>query len=365
MIPQIQPYFDRSEWKEVKKVLRSTYLTENKATETLEEMFCTYTGAKYAIAVNNATVGLYCCLKALGIGDNPDDEVIVPNLTFIATANAVLMAGAKVVLHDVNSYTCQLSVDGLEEKINKNTKAIIPVHLYGYAAEIDTINDICERNYIFCIEDAAQALGVLYKDRHVGTLGTFGVISLYGNKSITTGEGGIILTNSEELYKKCYRLKNHGREKKGVFIHEEIGYNFCFTDLQAAIGIAQMNKYDKILKRKEEIFLNYCKGFEGIEEIEYFDEKNTTPNYWFSSFKFSKSTSLKFYLEKNGIQTRDFFYPLSLQPCYKNREDVIIDGDSLNSCKLYSQSLSLPSSFNLTNRQQKYIIRRIKEFYDT
>lgn len=363
MIPQIQPYFDRSEWKEIKKVLRSTYLVENKATRKFEELFCSYTGAKYAIAISNATVGLYCALKSLGVGDRPGDEVIVPNLTFVATANAVLMAGAKVILCDVNPFTGQMLVSDMKQKISDKTRAIIPVHLYGYSAEIVEIKQICDENYIFCIEDAAQALGVLNNGRHVGTIGQFGIFSFYGNKSITTGEGGMVLTNSEELYRRCYWLKNHGMDRKGTFIHDTVGYNFCFTDLQAAIGIAQMGKYDKIMNRKEEIYLKYYDGLKDIEEVEFFVMDKVTSNYWFSSFKFESKEFLLEYLEDNGIQTRRFFYPLHRQPCYRAREDVVKEDSYFNSDWVYDRGLSLPSSCDLTNKQQKHIIKCIKEFY--
>ncbi len=367
MIPQIQPYFDRAEWRELKKVLRSTYFTENKATERFEELLREYTGAKHAITVNNATAGLYCCLKALGIGNDPDDEVIVPDLTFIATANAVIMAGAKVVFCDVNRNTANMEVANIEQLVNSKTKAIVPVHLYGYAADIVDIKKFCDDKKLYCIEDAAQAMGVRVGERHVGTFGDLGVVSFYGNKSMTTGEGGVVLTNDDLYADRVYRLKNHGRNVKGTFIHDSIGYNFSFTDLQAAVGIAQIQKYDKIVRRKKEIYKRYCAGL-GHRFAPLLPFVGVTPNYWFSSFliwgTWPERDNLKRYLEENGIQTRNFFYPLHRQPCYLfsprvvKRESLYYVGSN----ELFDRGISLPSSYSLKDKEVDKIAQTMVKY---
>jgi perosamine synthetase len=361
MIIQIQPWISWTEIKEIFKVVKSTFITEGKATIRFEEETKKLTNSRYAMAYANGTLALYAALKSLNIGQG--DEVIIPNLTFIATANAVIMAGAKPVFCEIEKEDLGISPSKIIQLINKNTKAIMPVHLYGFSCKMDDILKIGEKYNLKIIEDAAQGVGVLYKDRHVGTIGDVGVLSYYGNKTITTAEGGMILTQSEEINKTCYRLKNHGRDRKGIFIHEHIGFNFAYTDLQAAIGLAQMKKLKTIIKKKRKIFERYYEELSYIEQLEFYkidDQKN--PVYWFSSIYTKDKERLKDYLEKNGVQTRDFFYPLHLQPCYKNQNLNTNDNFTISE-DIYKNSLSLPSSVILKNSEVSKIIRLIKSFY--
>lgn len=362
MITQIEPWIDESELLEIKRAVDNTFFTENKLTAEFEEMVREYTGSKYALAVCNATVGLFCVLKALDIG--PGDEVIVPDITFIATSNAVILAGATPVICDVKQDTFCIDPEDIEKRITKRTKAIIPVHLYGQSADMDSIMKIAQKYKLKVIEDAAQALGVNYIGKSAGTFGDAGVISFYGNKIITTGEGGIILTNNEEIYKKCYRLKNHGRDTKGTFIHEYIGFNFCFTDLQAAVGISQMKKLPKIIQRKKEIFEKYKEGLKDIPYLKpaYIDP-NCKPVYWFSNFIVENINELVEFLKNSGIQTRRAFFPLHLQPCYKNTNYIKYEGEYKNSIFCYEKLLSLPSSYKIKEDEQELVISKIREFY--
>lgn len=359
LIPQIEPWIDENELKHLKRLVDNKYVVENVLTKEFEQLVKEQTGSKHAISVTNGTMALYCCMVSLGIG--PGDEVIVPNLTFIATANSVIMVGAKPVFCDVDIETMCIDTTRIKGLITKKTKAIIPVHLYGEAADIYTLKSICKENDLFMIEDAAQGVGVLYDNKHVGTFGDFGILSYYGNKTITCGEGGIILTDDDELAKKCFRLKNHGREKKGIFIHEHIGFNFSFTEMQAAIGLSQMEKLDRIIERKKVIHDKYTKELKDIEDlIPQKFSKLTQPVHWFTSFLTNKKSELsKFLLDKN-IQTRDFFYPLSLQPCYNINDEENYN----NSVKLYKNGISLPSSYTLTEEQQNYVIYCIKKFFE-
>lgn len=359
-INQIEPWIDSSELDELKKVIDSTFITENKATEEFENRIKELTGSKYAIAITNGTAALYCCLKALGIGKG--DEVIVPNMTFIATSNAVIMADAKPIFCEVDEKTFCISPEKFEKLINKKTKAVIPVHLYGQSADMETIMSISEKHNIFVVEDAAQGIGVRFKGKHVGSFGHMGILSFYGNKTITCGEGGIILTDSEELRDKCYILKNHGRPERGTFKHEHIGFNFAFTEMQAAIGISQMKKLPKIIDKKKQICDFYYQELSNIsKELQpVFLDNNCEPVFWFTSFLCEKKNELKKFLLDKGIQTRDFFYPLHLQPCYSK---IKTKGKFTISEKIYSKGISLPSSYNLTYEQQKYIIDSIREFF--
>tara|TARA_R110002124_G_scaffold116567_1_gene273183 strand:- start:3042 stop:4133 length:1092 start_codon:yes stop_codon:yes gene_type:complete len=359
-IPQIEPYIDDTELKYLKKVVESTYVTEHTLTKDFEQRIKDLTGAKHAIAVCNGTAALFCCLKALNIG--PGDEVIVPNLTFIATANAVLMAGAIPVLCDISRKDLSFDLKKLEACVTLKTKAIMPVHLYGFSANMDELLEMANKHDLKVIEDAAQGVGVRYKGVHTGTLGDIGILSFYGNKTITCGEGGIILTDSDELAKRCYQLKNHGRSSKGVFIHESIGYNFCFTEMQAAVGLAQLDKLKGIIKSKQNIKDRYSSSLDSYMTPLVPDEKTTTPVYWFTSFLTPHKRELQDYLKGEGIQTRDFFYPLDMQPCYDTN---VVRGSSFEvSQELYSLGLSLPSSFGLSEQDQTRIISKIKEFFN-
>jgi len=359
-IPQIEPWIDESELLQLRRVIESTYVTENKLTEEFESLIRDLTGAKYAVSLMNGTVALFCCLKALGIGSG--DEVIVPNLTFIATANAVLMAGAKPIFCEVKEDTLCMDYESVKTLINKNTKAIMPVHLYGQSADMEELTKVARDNGLKIVEDSAQGVGVMFGGKHVGTFGEFGILSFYGNKTITCGEGGVVLTNNKHLKDTIYRLKNHGRLTKGTFRHSHIGFNFSFTEMQAAIGISQMHKLPKIIEKKKNIHDFYCEGLKPLcREIEpiYLDHR-TTPVWWFTSFLCDKKEGLKKFLFNKGIQTRDFFYPLHLQPCYKNFNYNISYQVSEDS---YKRGISLPSSYHLTLEQQKYIISCIYEFY--
>ena len=362
-IIQIYPWVDNQELKEVTKVIKSTFLTENKYTEKFEKKFRSITKAKYAIAINNWTMGLFCCLKALKIGKN--DEVIVPDITFIASANAVILAGAKVVLCNVDPETLNISISNIEKMITKRTKAIMPVHLYGNSCNMTKILQIAKKYKLKIIEDAAQGLGVFHKKKHVGTIGDVGGFSFYGNKLITTGEGGIITTNNKKIYDEIKQLKNHGRKVKGKFIHEKIGYNFMFTDIQAAIGLAQLNKLKKIINKKLAIYKYYKSNIKKNEEIKYIKKLDKTLSvYWFTNIITKQALQLKKFLSQKNIESRNCFYPLSLQPCYDNNKDIIKKYiNKKNSLNIYKSLLSLPSATQINMNELNKVIKNINSFY--
>ena len=359
-INQIEPWIDDEEREQLQRVIDSTFVTEHVLTKEFEQKIKNLTGSKHAISMTNGTAALFCCLKALGIGEG--DEVIVPDMTFIATSNAVLMAGAKPILVDVTTKDLGIDVKRLIECINPRTKAVMPVHLYGGASNLVEIKKVCDLYGLFLIEDAAQGVGVRYNKQHVGTFGDLGILSFYGNKTITCGEGGIVLTDDDELAASCYRLKNHGRDKKGVFVHSHIGYNFAFTEMQAAIGIAQMNKLDRIIKKKKQIrdkYVTELGTIEGFKSLNFDD--HITPVYWFTSFFSSRKKELQEFLKQKNIQTRDFFYPLHKQPCYSqfnlNKDNFTV------SSMLYEKGISLPSAVNLSDENHNKVIECVAEFF--
>ena len=359
MIVQTEPFIDNSDNLYIKKVLKRKYLTEDKFTKKFEENIKNYVQSKYAISVSNWTLGLYACLQALNIG--PGDEVIVPNITFIATSNSVIMAGAKVVLCDVNRDSMCIDTIEAKKKINSRTKAIIPVHLYGNACDMDELLLLKKNKNIKIIEDAAQAIGVKYKNKFVGTIGDCGGYSFYGNKIITTGEGGVVVTNNKLIADKIYRIKNHGRNKKGIFIHKEIGYNFMFTELQAAMGISQLKKLNNIIKKRKIIFDLY-KKYLNKSIIKFNFKKTIRPLHWFVNIHTRFVKVIEKHLHSKKIMTRRLFYPLHLQPCYRRCKLVKnIQNKFPNSLYLYNNTISLPTFHRLSEVQIKKISYEINK----
>jgi len=363
LIAQIEPWVDQSELRELTRVIDSTFLTEHELTREFESMTAQLTGAKHAVAVCNGTMALFTCLKAMGIG--PGDEVIVPNFTFIASANAVVLAGATPVLCEVREDTFCIDVARAEKLVTGRTKAVMPVHLYGQSADMPEVMAFAQRHGFQVLEDAAESIGVRYDGRHVGTFGEMGILSYYGNKTITCGEGGIVLTNDDALAKAAYRIKNYGRDHKGTYIHETIGFNFSFTDLQAAIGIAQMKKVSAIISKKQEIHDRYVKELQHVERFRpvYVDPR-CEPVFWFTSFLCEHPEALSSFLREQNIQTRRFFLPLHQQPCYADGKHIrVTGGDFRISESIYRQGISLPSSYSLTENDQSRVIEQIRRFY--
>jgi perosamine synthetase len=308
-------------------------------------------------------MALFVCLKALGIG--PGDEVIVPDFTFVASANAVILAGARPVLCEIRPDTFCIDMSRASALVTDRTKAIMPVHLYGQSADMIEVTAFASRHGLKIVEDAAQGVGVHFQGQHVGTFGDFGVLSYYGNKTITCGEGGVVLTADDSLAKAVYRLKNHGRDQKGTFIHDTIGFNFSFTELQAAVGLAQMKKLPAIIARKREIRDRYCaelRGLQGFRAV-YIDPR-CEPVFWFTSFLCDHTDTLAAFLHAQNIQTRRFFYPLHLQPCYADGKTArFASQDYRISESTYERGISLPSSYRLTGEEQSYVIEQIRAFH--
>ncbi len=363
-IIQIEPWIGQEEANYIKKIVKKTFLTEGEETKNFENTIAKKFKSNHALAVSNWTNGLFMSLKVFNIGKG--DEVIVPNLTFIATVNAVIMTGATPVICEIDENNLSLDINHFRKIISKKTKAVIPVHLYGHCCDLDELNKICKKKKIKIIEDAAQSIGAKYKNKYLGTIGEIGGFSFYGNKIITTGEGGVILTNRQKLKKQMYELKNHGRSKKGVFKHDSIGYNFMFTEMQAAIGNIQLKKLNKILSKKEKIFKLYKKELSKIGNIDFMTPiKKNKPVHWFANILTERKAGLKKYLEKNNIQTRDIFFPINCQPCYqKNSLIKLTKKKYLISEKIFNTGLSLPSSYNLTLTQQNFVIKTIKNFFN-
>ena len=360
MIIQTEPYINEKDKKILNKVIDRKFVTENKFTQQFEDIIKNLVKARYAISVSNWTAGIFCCLRALNIGKG--DEVIVPDMTFAATSNAVLLSGAKVVLCDVNYNDYSINADEIVKKINSRTKAVIPVHLYGNFCDMEKILKIRKKYNIKIIEDAAQALGVQYKKKFAGTFGDCGGYSFYGNKIITSGEGGVIVTNNKKIRDEIYKLKNHGREKKGVFIHKSVGFNFMFTELQAALGITQLGKLNSVTKKRNWIFKKYKEYLNNKYLIKFEKKKYHINLHWFFNIKSSKINKILPALKKNKIEFRRLFYPLHLQPCYKNHPSIIKGKSNFDiSKKLYKETISLPTFQRLKDKEIRFICKIIND----
>lgn len=356
-IPISEPNIGQKEFENVLACLKSTWISSlGKYIDEFERNFSSYCNTKYGISVTNGTLALILALRSLEIGNK--DEVIIPNLTFIATANAVTFVGAKPVPVDCEYETWNINPLKIEKAITDKTKAIIPVHLYGHPCDMNIIMNIAKKYNLKIIEDAAEAHGAEYNGKKVGSIGDIGCFSFYGNKTITTGEGGICITNNKILADKMRLLKDHGMSKKKRYWHSVIGYNFRMTNIQAAIGCAQLEKLDKFIeiKRKNAFLYNSilkkCKKIVTPAEKKY--AKNT---YWLYSILL-KDTSTNYLITKlkeKNIDSRRFFYPINILPPYRQ------SGDFKISNKISKQGISLPSSVNLTEKEINFICNTVIE----
>ncbi len=250
--PISQPKLNRNELNLITRAVKSTWISSTgEYIEEFEAKFAQTVGSKYTITASNGTTALHLALLALGIG--PGDEVIVPTLTFVASANSVVYTGAKPVFVDIDEPTWTIDPQKIEKKITRSTRAVMPVHLYGYPARMDEILRITRKYKLKVIEDAAEAHGARINNEYVGTMGDIGCFSFYGNKIITTGEGGMITTNNKKLAEKIRLLKNHGMSTQKKYWHPVIGYNYRMTNLQCAIGLAQLNKLQTFLETRKQI----------------------------------------------------------------------------------------------------------------
>jgi perosamine synthetase len=359
-IMQMRPWFDSKERKAINKYMLSDgFITEFKLTTKLEQEIASYTKSKHCIMVNNGTISLTIAALALGIGEG--DEVIVPNYTMIATANSVKMIGAKPVFADVEKTSLFLDIKELKKKISKKTKAVILVSPNGRYPQknIQDYVNVCKKNKIFIIEDAAQSLGSFYSDgQHIGTKGVVGSFSFSSQKIITTGQGGALITNSDRLASKIRKLKDFGRSSGGNDIHNSIGFNFKFTELQSCIGLVQLKKLQTRVKIKKRIWKKYYKNLKKIDDIKLInhDLRFTAP--WFIDAICKKRNKLKKFLLDNNIGSRNMYPPLNRQKAYK------LKGSFPVSEKVGRNGLWLPSSSQLTDFEIDYICSKIKEFYN-
>lgn len=362
-IIQVYPYFTKDEQAEVIDSLDSAWVTEGPKAKKFTDSILKMTGAKYGVLMPNGTLALYGALMVLDL--KKGDEVIVPDFTFIASANAVHLTGAKPVFVDVRKEDLNIDPSLIEKYITPRTKAIMPVHLYGQCADMDPIMKIAKKHKLFVVEDAAQVVGVFYKNKHAGTFGDLGCFSFFADKTITTGgEGGMIVTNNEKLYEKLLYFRNQGRLHSGTFTHPYVGYNFRMTDLQCAIGLAQFRKFKKIKEKKLAHDALYKKLLKDVPQVSFIRQsENSTFIPFRTNVYVENLQEMLSFLQKNGIQTRGMFYPLHKQPCYTMYK--YNDKDYPNSNYAFAHGMSLPVHFRLTDKDIEYVCDVIKKFYAT
>ncbi|MBF89503.1 MAG: aminotransferase DegT [Candidatus Marinimicrobia bacterium] len=377
-VPLSVPNISGNEWKYVKECLDTNWVSSaGKYVSLFENSVAEYTKSKNAIACVNGTSAIQVSLKLAGV--KPNDEVIVPTLTFIAPVNAIRYNGADPVFMDVDDYYNIDVVKTIEfikketifkdgNSYNKNTNqrvaAIIPVHVFGNAAWLDELIPICKECNISIVEDASESLGTRYKSgkfsgKHTGTLGQLGCLSYNGNKIITAGGGGMILTDDNSLAQRARYLTTQAKDDPVRYVHNEIGYNFRLTNIQAALGVAQLEQLPEFLKRKKEIIRQYTEALENIkgltlvESPEYADN-----NYWLNLLQINHERygldrdGLITRLEKNGIQSRPVWRLNHLQKPYKKCQSFRIE----NAINLINKSLCLPSSTNLSSIEFNKVI---------
>ncbi len=358
-IPISQPTITQKEIDYVTDAVTSGWVSSlGKYIDSFEEKFAAYCGTNHAVATSNGTTALHLALVALDI--KIGDEVIIPDLTFVATANAVKFTGAEPVIVDIDEQTLCISPHAIENAITPKTKAIIPVHLYGHPANMVEINKIAQKYNLLVVEDAAEAHGAEVNGQKVGGLGKVGVFSFYGNKIITSGEGGMITTNDESLYHRMKYLRDHAMSKEKRYWHTEVGFNYRMTNLQAALGVAQFERIDEILAKKTEIFEWYQNLLKGIEGIRLNHQASWAKNvYWMVCLEIDGYTEnqrdeLIKKLKNKGIDSRPYFYPISDMPMYESVNTPVCH-------KVYQRGLNLPSYFDITKAQVERVCNQLKE----
>ncbi|MBV9564983.1 MAG: DegT/DnrJ/EryC1/StrS family aminotransferase [Bradyrhizobium sp.] len=345
-IPISRPFIGARERELVLDALDSGWVSSiGRYIDEFEDRFARYCGTEYALAVSNGTTGLHLALAALGL--RPGDEVIVPDLTFVATANAVAYTGATPVLADVEPDTLCLDVASVRSLITPRTRAIMPVHLYGHPADMDALAAVAEAHGLAIIEDAAEAHGAEYKGRRVGGLGKCAVFSFYGNKVITTGEGGMLTTDDRAFYQRARRLRDHAMSPEKRYFHDERGFNYRITNLQAALGVAQLERIDEFLGRRAEIMDWYRAEIAAGESVRLNRVKNWARSaFWMVCLEvdwFDEARRAAFMqaLKARGIDTRPYFCTMSSMPMYRQKPLPV-------AARKAQIGLNLPSYFELT-----------------
>lgn len=360
-IPVSAPMLIGNEKKYVNDCIDSTWISSNgKYIDEFEDAFAKFCGAKYSISCCNGTVALHLALRGLGVG--PGDEVLVPTLTFVATANAVTYCGARPVFLDSDGDTWNLDPALIEKKITPRTKGIVVVHLYGNPVDMNVIGEIAKRHGIFVLEDAAEAHGAEYNGKKAGTIGQVGIFSFYGNKIVTCGEGGMVITDDPKLAAHIRQMKGQGMDVNHRYWFPIIGYNYRMTNIAAAIGLGQLEKISWHLQRRLEIAAHYKAALRKIPGIVLQKETpNSKHSHWIFSIVLSDTITINRddvmqQLLQNGIETRPIFYPMHILPPYADQKVSLPVAE-----RLAARGFSLPTWGGLTGNDLDFICEKLDE----
>jgi perosamine synthetase len=356
--PVSQPSLGEKELEYVSDAVKSGWVSSiGKYIEQFETMFGAFCGSPYALAVSNGTTALHLALVSMGIKSG--DEVIIPDLTFVATANAVAYTGATVVPVDIDARTLCMDPDAVERAITPRTRAIIPVHLYGHPAQMGRLMEIAGERGLKVLEDAAEAHGAEVGGRRVGSIGDCGVFSFYGNKVITSGEGGMLTTGDREIYLKAKLLRDHAMSAEKRYWHTEIGFNYRMTNLQAALGVAQMERIDEFLAKRGQVMQWYRNYLEIHPSLRLnYQEPGTKNVYWMVCLEMTDITEairadIMSRLREAGVDTRPYFYPLSDMPMYERADTPVAHEVSL-------RGINLPSYTDLSEDDVRQICQSVR-----
>ncbi len=378
-IPLSEPEIAGNEWKYIKECLDSGWVSSvGGYVDKFEKMLASYTGTGYAVATVNGTSALHVSLVACGVG--PDDEVIVPALTFIAPVNAVRYCGAYPVFMDCDKDTlcidvqktsefikneCEQGKDGFtyNRKSGRKVKAIIPVHIFGHPADMDPLLEVSKKYNIHVIEDATESLGSEYKGKETGSFGRTGCFSFNGNKIITTGGGGMVVTDDKGLSERIRHLCTQAKKDPFEYYHDEIGYNYRLTNIQAAMGVAQMERLEEFVDRKRKNAVIYKELVSDIGEGEFlWGQDWAKSNFWFYTLRVPKERrkGLMDFLLSNKIQVRPVWKLIHTLPMYENSQTYEIN----NSFEIYESCISLPCSVNIAREQIEYVVKVIMNYFE-
>jgi perosamine synthetase len=365
MIPVCVPLLGDKELEYVRDCITTNWISsKGKYVNAFEEQFASYCGVSHGVATTNGTAALHLALASLGVG--PGDEVIIPSFTMMSTAFAVIYCGARPVLVDAEPDTWNMDTDLIEEKITKRTKVLLPVHIYGHPCDMDPILRLAGSHDLFVVEDAAEAHGAEYRGKKAGGIGDIGCFSFYANKIITCGEGGMVVTKDDTIAEKARSLKDLAFDRERRFLHTDIGYNYRMTNIQAAIGLAQLERIGEMVERRRRHAMAYTHLMGNIPGIQCPVERPWAKNvYWMYSIlildKFGMGRDeLMRVLEERGIESRTFFFPMHEQPVFQGMK-IFSDNHYPVAEDLGRRGLYLPSSSGLSDDEIRYVCDTLRE----
>jgi perosamine synthetase len=365
-IPVNKPLITKEDINYINKSISKGWISsEGPEVKRFENDFSNYIGQKYSVAVSSGTAALEIAIKSLRLKKN--DEIIVPNFTIISNTIAAIKENLKIKLVDCKIKDWNMDISEIKKKISKKTKAIVATHIYNFPLRVDHLKKICKKNNIILIEDAAEVIGQKINNKLCGSFGDISIFSFYANKQITTGEGGMITTNNKKLYEYSKSLRNLCFGKQDRFNHDDIGWNYRMTNIQASLGVSQLKRIKSIVNTRHRVGKEYFQRLRKNKNI-YMPEisKNYAKNiYWVIAFVIMNKNlkidakKLMKKLMQYGIQTRPFFWPMHKQNVFKNKYKINIKGNYKNSEYISKYGLYLPSSLSIKSKDIKFICDKV------